>query len=247
MTTNINSGWLKNEDGKLFAPSTLVEKIQNKDGKSLQEIIDESGGSAQLDPAPNNIIKKTNEGLLVTITDDSITEIKFGVDANGNYGYYKAGADTLTPFKSGGSGGEEIISGEFTSAGTRMGTVHIDLGFKPKILFVMLPFSNGPTWATYLEEMNDYSLWTIPQENNGYKITFNLEYGETGISKIDDNGFTFRSNADNTLNKNCVYYTVKESDPQPTPSGGILAGKIEYIYEMRNVSKGISGTYEIIE
>ena len=27
---------------------------------------------------------------------------KFGIDENGNYGYYKAGADTVTPFKSGG-------------------------------------------------------------------------------------------------------------------------------------------------
>ena len=27
--------------------------------------------------------------------------IKFGVDSDGNYGYIKAGADTVTPFKSG--------------------------------------------------------------------------------------------------------------------------------------------------
>lgn len=30
---------------------------------------------------------------------DENVPFKFGVDADGNYGYYKAGADTLTPFK----------------------------------------------------------------------------------------------------------------------------------------------------
>lgn len=30
---------------------------------------------------------------------------RFGIDADGNYGYYKAGADSVTPFKTGGGGG----------------------------------------------------------------------------------------------------------------------------------------------
>ena len=34
---------------------------------------------------------------------DSLGGMSFGVDADGNYGYIKAGADTVTPFKSGGS------------------------------------------------------------------------------------------------------------------------------------------------
>ena len=29
--------------------------------------------------------------------------MKFGIDSDGNYGYIKAGADTVTPFKSGGN------------------------------------------------------------------------------------------------------------------------------------------------
>ena len=33
---------------------------------------------------------------------DSLGGITFGIDADGNYGYIKAGADTVTPFKSGG-------------------------------------------------------------------------------------------------------------------------------------------------
>lgn len=34
---------------------------------------------------------------------------RFGIDAAGNYGYYKDGADTVTPFKTGGGGGLEIL------------------------------------------------------------------------------------------------------------------------------------------
>lgn len=51
----------------------------------------------ELDPKPV-------EGTEVIITDDEIDgdnlPFKFGIDANGNYGYYKVGADTVTPFKS---------------------------------------------------------------------------------------------------------------------------------------------------
>ena len=31
----------------------------------------------------------------------SLNGIKFGIDSSGNYGYYKVGADTVTPFKTG--------------------------------------------------------------------------------------------------------------------------------------------------
>lgn len=34
----------------------------------------------------------------------SLESIRFGIDGDGNYGYYKAGADTVTPFKLGGGG-----------------------------------------------------------------------------------------------------------------------------------------------
>ncbi|HBV82340.1 MAG TPA: hypothetical protein DEB74_06010 [Lachnospiraceae bacterium] len=39
---------------------------------------------------------------------EGTNNFKFGVDADGNYGYYKAGADTVTPFKTG--GGDIYIS-----------------------------------------------------------------------------------------------------------------------------------------
>ena len=50
-------------------------------------------------------------------------------------------------------------------------------------------------------------------------------------------------------NGNYGYYKAGADTLTPFKSGGLslLAGQIEYIYEMKNVSKGISGTYEIIE
>ncbi len=38
--------------------------------------------------------------------------LKFGVDANGNYGYIKAGADTVFPFKSGANIIKTLVHGQ---------------------------------------------------------------------------------------------------------------------------------------
>lgn len=47
----------------------------------------------------NDVTELTNS---VSDIGDSLNGFKFGIDANGNYGYYKDGADTVTPFKTGG-------------------------------------------------------------------------------------------------------------------------------------------------
>ena len=36
---------------------------------------------------------------------------KFGVDSSGNYGYYKAGADSVTPFRTGNATAAQVLSG----------------------------------------------------------------------------------------------------------------------------------------
>ena len=47
----------------------------------------------------------------LTVVDPSAGQglIQFGVDANGNYGYKKVGADTVIPFKTGSGGGDDIV------------------------------------------------------------------------------------------------------------------------------------------
>lgn len=57
--------------------------------------------------------------------------IKFGVDADGNYGYYKAGADSVTPFKKGGTLVRETL-----------GSISTTTTFKIKELFPDLNFDN---------------------------------------------------------------------------------------------------------
>lgn len=47
------------------------------------------------------ILKATHEDKEIIIPEVEELPFKLGIDANGNYGYYKRGADTLTPFRSG--------------------------------------------------------------------------------------------------------------------------------------------------
>ena len=46
MATDIKTNWMKDFNGDLFAPKTLVESIQNKEGKTLQELLDEGGSGS---------------------------------------------------------------------------------------------------------------------------------------------------------------------------------------------------------
>ena len=66
------------ENGQIKYPQTVSEAVITEDGT-----LDESLG-------------KINNNLA-----DKGKSFKFGVDDNGNYGYYKDGADTVTPFRQG--------------------------------------------------------------------------------------------------------------------------------------------------
>ena len=46
----------------------------------------------------NNLKNKVPEAKAVKELNNSLGGIKFGIDSDGNYGYIKAGADTVTPF-----------------------------------------------------------------------------------------------------------------------------------------------------
>ena len=49
MATDIKTNWMQDFNGNLFAPKTLVESIQNKDGKTLQELLDKGSGALTAD------------------------------------------------------------------------------------------------------------------------------------------------------------------------------------------------------
>ena len=83
------------------------------------------GAAKQACTLLNNGVTKLNEDL----------PFKFGIDDDGNYGYYKAGADTVTPFKTGGDIKTldfEIISNNLTSSSasiyinTKLASTQID-------------------------------------------------------------------------------------------------------------------------
>ena len=112
---------------------------------------------------------------------------------------------------SGGSSEMKTVSGTFTSPATSQGTIHVDLGFKADIISVILPM-NGKNTCSYYNKFlrTDGAYWDLkPAEATIYFNGFDIPTGETGISGIDDTGFTFRVNGDNTFNKECTYIAYK--------------------------------------
>ena len=61
-----------------------------------------SGGALSLEEieASTNLDGKIPSAAALKEVNNSLGGLKFGVDSNGNYGYIKAGADTVTPFSS---------------------------------------------------------------------------------------------------------------------------------------------------
>lgn len=88
--------YLRTADGyQLCSEWTNADSVEMADGSTLQESVSSLNEEVA---SLNEDITSLNGNLA-----DSLGGITFGVDADGNYGYKKAGADTVIPFKSGGS------------------------------------------------------------------------------------------------------------------------------------------------
>lgn len=104
------------------------------------------------------------------------------------------------------SGVSDSDSGTFTTGGAQYQKIEVVCGFRPTYIQVILPFSNGDTYATYDADVSTTtSTWEIPMEHNTYTITLGSETGETGITDITNTGFKFRCNAPNTRNVQCTF------------------------------------------
>ena len=116
-------------------------------------------------------------------------------------------------YGSSGSGGVALksVTGTFTSPAESQGTIHIDCGFKPDIVSVILPMSSKKTCSYYDKFLRtDGAYWDLkPAENSIYFNSFDSPTGETGICAIDETGFTFRTNATNAGNVECTYIAYK--------------------------------------
>ena len=92
-TDGTESGW-----ELIGAVSTSVELSEYCKRTEVEALLAEKVSTSDLVPS-------TFSGTKVVIgnqVSDIKSPFKFGIDENGNYGYYKVGADTVTPFKSGG-------------------------------------------------------------------------------------------------------------------------------------------------
>lgn len=86
--------YLRTADGyQLCSEWTKADSVEMADGSTLQESVSSLNEEVA---SLNEDITSLNGNLV-----DSLGGITFGVDADGNYGYIKAGADTVTPFKTG--------------------------------------------------------------------------------------------------------------------------------------------------
>ena len=103
-TDRLEMGGAITVDASLSKTSTNA--IQNKavTGNILNSLAEVSAATQQNTIAGALALKEVNS---------SLGGLQFGVDENGNYGYIKAGADSVTPFKSGVSTAGDMV--QFTS------------------------------------------------------------------------------------------------------------------------------------
>ena len=94
----------------------LFHKIQKGTGDMLKSVYDKN----------NNGKVDISESVSLNQKPQSVTEteIKFGVDADGKWGYIKGGADTVTPFK-----GDPNLQSKTATASTSVQTITADSGY----------------------------------------------------------------------------------------------------------------------
>lgn len=115
----------------------------------------------------------------------------------------------------GGGGGSSVKmkTGTFTSASTQYGIVTVsDVGFKPDLLMVFLPFGSNDTcsyWEKYASWAETRAIWALmPAESVCYSVLLGRTSGETGIQAINDDGFSFMSKGANTQGVECRYIAI---------------------------------------
>lgn len=119
----------------------------------------------------------------------------------------------------GGGSSFKIETGDFVSADTTDGVVHIDFEEieHADLIIVRLNMDIGTTQAVFVRELNNFadvtgSYWDLrPGENTIYGIPLDSESSETGICKYYGNGFDFRSHGGNTQNVDCDYIAIQYS------------------------------------
>ena len=118
---------------------------------------------------------------------NNLLPFKLGIDANGNYGYYKDGADTVTPFS-------QMAKGTSTYSGYSKAT-KVTLGWKPRAVMAYCVSGGGYviSWF-YAEGLLNHNL---------RRSTSN--YTGSDMISVDDTGFSWTS-IDSTWGTQTITY-----------------------------------------
>ena len=179
-----------------------------------------------------------NVSISITFSNTSITQVRYPGD------YYNTYLD-IEAFDFGYAPKPTVKQGTFVSASTQHGIVDVNVGFKPDLIMVKLPFTGGDTssyWEKGMSWAETTAFWNLkPVENVTYLVELGRTTGETGIQAINYNGFSFMSNGGNTQGVTCEYVAVKyEAEPQPTgdvytiEQGNTLTGQDEVSVNTEN-------------
>ena len=155
---------LRTADGyRLCSEWTNADSVEMADGSTLQESVS----------ALNDEVSSLNEDITALNGNlvDSLGGITFGVDDDGNYGYIKAGADTVTPFS-----GSNIKIGV---SNTNVFTLS-DLPFEPNYISVLAKTSyQGSNYPYGLQVAKNIGYSAGVGGNGGSRNYFNYE--STGV------------------------------------------------------------------
>ena len=197
------------ESGRVPAPTSSDRTKYLKGDGTWDTPSGGGGGSSTLDGLTDvNISSPTDgQGLVYDATNDEwVNGTVSGGDITDLDFSDMTGSQTIDVMNKLNSGVADSDSGTFTTGGTQYAKVEVNCGFRPTYIQVILPFSNGNTYATYDADVSTTtSTWEIPMEHNTYTITLGSETGETGITDITNTGFKFRCNAANTRNVQCTF------------------------------------------
>ena len=138
-----------------------------------------SGGKGTTQVASAKALSELNSNLEEEL-GSRLGGLRFGVDAEGNYGYKKAGADTVTPFKS-----SVTVGGTFT---VNPSVTNFELGFKPRSIMVHIAGSNPTTrlFVNYCEDLGQNICTYVG--NTGFGVKDCLTVSNNGFSYINKFG-----------------------------------------------------------
>ena len=158
----VASGYAETTDGS--ATFLVDEKPAIDIGVRIKSISKANAVSAQTSSDITNAVdamSNTLEGRVNALNAD-LANIKFGVDSDGNYGYIKPGADTVTPFK-------DLTWG--TPFKTHLNipndffvSVTISFPKPPKIIIVPMPGQSNthyPSWFAAVDLTNQQTTYTL--------------------------------------------------------------------------------------